>query len=145
ISISTNNDVELIYDDLLWSEPILIYSLPTVPNSYIDNDKGRKSFKLLRKSYNGVTGYRNLDSNMIVSYNNEHDNFNNQLDSIEEKYIKKKSASNKHIRTNLPVASFSKVSKNDKLSNNQFLEATSQIKSNILVSDKDSNFTEQDN
>ncbi|CAG8830237.1 13694_t:CDS:1, partial [Gigaspora margarita] len=67
VTMHTKGDIELSYDNLLWSVPILIYSLPSVPDSYIDNDRGRKSFELLRKSYNGVMGHKNLDSNVIVS------------------------------------------------------------------------------
>ncbi|CAG8810504.1 17001_t:CDS:2, partial [Racocetra persica] len=132
--------------------PILIYSSPAAPDSYIDNDEGRKSFELLRKSYNGVTSHRNLDSNVIVSYSNKYSRYNTLkdnilktvisvirrlklgsnkiphiLDNIEEKYAKRKSASNKRIRTNLSVASSSKAPNNDKLSNDQFLETALQI------------------
>ncbi|CAG8619106.1 2148_t:CDS:1 [Cetraspora pellucida] len=196
----TESDVKLTHDDLPWSAPMLIYSSPVVSDSYIDNDGGRKSFELHRRSYNGVTGHKNLESNVIVSYSNDHgryntlrdniprtvisvvgrlklgsnkilhivasdiewnyigkssnvsidknvpsqDDFDNQLDDIEEKYAKKKSASNKRIRVNPPIASSSKVPKDDKLSNAQFLEAASQIKSSIPASDKVSDLTKQD-
>lgn len=152
----TEGDVELSHDDLPWSAPMLIYSSPSVPDSLKDN---------IPKTVISVVGRLKLGSNKIlhivasdkewnyigrslnISINKNipsQDDFDDQLDDIEEKYAKKKSASNKRIRTNPSVASSSKASKNSKLSNDQFLEAASQINPNVPVSNKNSVLIEQD-
>ncbi|CAG8815301.1 29668_t:CDS:2, partial [Racocetra persica] len=81
ISIFVEND-KLIHNDLLYSAPLLLYSSLMVPDSYIDNDSGRKSFELFKKSYNGVNGHKNLDTNMIVSYSNEYRSYNALKDNL---------------------------------------------------------------
>ncbi|CAG8701555.1 5330_t:CDS:2 [Racocetra persica] len=65
--MSVKND-KLTHNDFLYSAPLLLYSSPMILDSYINNDSGRKSFELFRKSYNSINGYKNLDTNVIVSY-----------------------------------------------------------------------------
>ncbi|CAG8689003.1 10095_t:CDS:1 [Ambispora leptoticha] len=79
--MSVEND-ELTHNDLPYSAPLLLYSSPIVPDSYIDNDSGRKSFELFRKSYNSVNDHKNLDTNVIVSYSNEHGRYNALKDNL---------------------------------------------------------------
>ncbi|CAG8742044.1 22449_t:CDS:1, partial [Racocetra persica] len=81
VSMSVEND-ELTHNDLPYSAPLLLYSSPIVPDSYIDNDSSRKSFELFKKSYNGVNSHKNLDINVIVFYSNEHRRYNALKDNL---------------------------------------------------------------
>ncbi|CAG8593815.1 3513_t:CDS:2, partial [Racocetra persica] len=118
IPISVEND-KLTHNDLSYSALLLLYSSPMVPDSYIDSDSdnGRKSFELFRKSYNGINSHKNLDTNVIVSYND-----------IEEKHVIKKTALRKQIRINPPTTSSSKASEDIQTLNNKFLDAAFQVK-----------------
>ena len=66
-----SDDTELTADDLSDTLLLLIYSDPVVKDTYYP-DKGarRKSFKLVKKLYNGVTNTKNVHSEIIVSYSN---------------------------------------------------------------------------
>ncbi|RIB26565.1 hypothetical protein C2G38_2266581 [Gigaspora rosea] len=73
IPISTSTDeIEITPDNLPHSPPLLLYSAPVVSNSYFsDNEFGRESFMLSKKLYNGVTGYKNIESEVIIFYTNQ--------------------------------------------------------------------------
>ncbi|CAG8548867.1 32259_t:CDS:2 [Racocetra persica] len=152
--MSNENENDLTHNNLLYFALLLMLSSFTLPNSYSDNNGGRKSFMLSKKFYNSITNNQNIDINFLIlysddgSYNTLNDNlnktvlstnnFDNELDSIEEKYMKTKSK--KHSRIDQSSPSSSKLSKNDTQSINKFLEAISQIKlgtSTIQKTDKD--------
>jgi len=72
ISRSTNQQ-ELSVDDIPDGAPLLICSGPAVANSHIiDKQRGRESFMLSRRLYNGVNNHKNVESKVIVSYPNSH-------------------------------------------------------------------------
>ncbi|CAG8761343.1 42493_t:CDS:2, partial [Gigaspora margarita] len=145
VPISTSsNEIEITSDDLPYTPPLLLFSVPVIPNSYFSNNEyGRESLMLYKKLYNGITGYKNIESKvkdwyqkmlyiiaLDIEWNyagNEQtsDNsnkgktkaqidINNHLESIEERYAN----SRKKQRTNLLPSSPSKPQKTDPQPNN---------------------------
>ncbi|CAG8681759.1 15894_t:CDS:2 [Dentiscutata heterogama] len=73
----SDDEYTLTQEDLPNSSPLLLYSAPLVPNSYIsDNNGGRESFMLARRLYNRVTNNKQIDSKVIVLYLNENNRYN---------------------------------------------------------------------
>ncbi|KAF0524632.1 hypothetical protein F8M41_015086 [Gigaspora margarita] len=112
-------------NDLPYAFPLLMYSAPTITNSYKANDNvGRQSFMLSKKLYNPVTGQKAINSDVIVSYTNSypsnesqssslimnaklktHKELNSQLDLIEEQYSTRGSRAFKRRKGLTPFAS----------------------------------------
>ncbi|CAG8612817.1 13979_t:CDS:2 [Dentiscutata erythropus] len=84
ISTSTD-DVEITPDDLPYTSPLLLFSAPVVPNSHFSNNEfGRESLMLSKKLYNGVTGHKNIESEVIVSYTNQNGRYNALKDNLKK-------------------------------------------------------------
>ncbi|CAG8525965.1 5489_t:CDS:2, partial [Cetraspora pellucida] len=82
VPMSNENENELTREDLPYSAPLLILSSSALPNSYSDNDGGRKSFMMFKKFYNGVTNSRNIDTNVLVFYSNDHGRYNSLRENL---------------------------------------------------------------
>ncbi|CAG8686496.1 15749_t:CDS:1 [Cetraspora pellucida] len=80
--MSNENENKLTCEDLPYSAPLLILSSSALPSSYSDNDDGRKSFMMFKKFYNGVTNSKNIDTNMLVSYSNDHSRYNSLRENL---------------------------------------------------------------
>ncbi|CAG8542927.1 940_t:CDS:2 [Acaulospora morrowiae] len=66
----SSSENKLTRESLPRASPLLLFSAPVVANSYQSDEKGlRDSLMLSRKLYNGVNNCKNIDSNVIVSFN----------------------------------------------------------------------------
>ncbi|RIB13498.1 hypothetical protein C2G38_2197726 [Gigaspora rosea] len=91
---TSTNEIEITPDDLPHSPPLLLYSAPVVSNFYFsDKEFGRENFMLSKKLYNGVTGHKNIESELLEDLKSEQG----------------KSSSRKRKETNLLPTSFSKT------------------------------------
>jgi hypothetical protein len=81
----SSDDSANVPEDLPYTSPLLIYSAPAVTNSYKSNDEvGRQSFLMSKKLYNGVTGKKNVESNVIISYTNPNGRYNSLKDNLKK-------------------------------------------------------------
>ncbi|RHZ80143.1 hypothetical protein Glove_139g15 [Diversispora epigaea] len=81
----SSDDSTNTQEDLPYSSPLLIYSAPALTNSYKSNDEiGRHSFLMSKKLYNGVTGKKNVESNIIISYTNPNGRYNSLKDNLKK-------------------------------------------------------------
>ncbi|CAG8849019.1 33970_t:CDS:2, partial [Gigaspora margarita] len=75
-------------DDLPYAFPLLIYSAPTITNSYkANNNVGCQSFMLSKKLYNTITGQKAIDSDVIVIYTNINAHYDFLRDSLKRTVI----------------------------------------------------------
>ncbi|RHZ48673.1 hypothetical protein Glove_543g104 [Diversispora epigaea] len=112
VSISySSDDFTNTQEDLLYSSPLLIYSAPALTNSYKSNDEiGRHSFLISKKLYNRVTNIEwnyagNIGKSQSLHFSNKgktksHEDLDNQLNIIDEKYAKINSESLKKRKLN---------------------------------------------
>ncbi|KAF0544530.1 hypothetical protein F8M41_002678 [Gigaspora margarita] len=85
---SFHNGSACIPDDLPYAFPLLMYSAPTITNSYKANDNvGHQRFMLLKKLYNPITGQKAIDSNVIVSYTNINGRYDSLKNSIKRTVV----------------------------------------------------------
>ncbi|CAG8751897.1 9280_t:CDS:2, partial [Dentiscutata erythropus] len=86
ILISTSNDeIEITPDDLPYSSSLLLFFAPVVSNTHFSNNKfGRESLMLSKKLYNGVTGHKNIETEIIVSYTNQNGRYNALKDNLKK-------------------------------------------------------------
>ncbi|CAG8741414.1 14650_t:CDS:1, partial [Dentiscutata erythropus] len=83
--LSPDPDYIPTYDNLLNSLPLLLYSAMAIPGSYLsNNNRGRESFMLARRLYNGITNTKNISSKVIVFYRNE----NKHYDAVKNNFQK---------------------------------------------------------
>ncbi|CAG8792168.1 8996_t:CDS:2 [Gigaspora margarita] len=83
-----SDDTSITSEDLPYSFLLMIYSAPAVTNSYQSNDElGRYSFMLFSESQTLSSSNKGKEK--------PHDNLDNQLDLIEEKYAKMDAQSSK--------------------------------------------------
>ncbi|CAG8774511.1 28548_t:CDS:2, partial [Gigaspora margarita] len=91
---SSHNGSACTSDNLSYAFLLLIYSAPTITNSYKANGNvGRQSFMLSKKLYNPVTGQKAINSNVIVSYTNVNGHYDSLRDKIEWSYPSNESQS----------------------------------------------------
>ncbi|CAG8757995.1 23707_t:CDS:2 [Dentiscutata erythropus] len=73
VLISTSSDeIEITPDDLSYSSSLLLFSASVISNFHFSNSEfGRESLMLSKKLYNGITGYKNIESEVINYASNE--------------------------------------------------------------------------
>lgn len=73
----STDDTESTPEDLPSALPLLIYSAPVVQDNDSSKKTGeRESFLLSRRLYNSITGNKDIDSKVIVSYTNQYNRYN---------------------------------------------------------------------
>ena len=73
----STDDTESTPENLPSALPLLIYSAPVVQDIDSSKKRGeRESFLLSRKLYNSVTGNKDIDSKIIVSYTDQYNRYN---------------------------------------------------------------------
>ncbi|CAG8758642.1 8409_t:CDS:2, partial [Racocetra persica] len=146
IPISTSNyEIEVTSDDLLYMSPLLLFSVSIIPNLYFfNNEFGRESFMLTKKLYNSVTEYKNIESENYAGHEQTSNNsnkgkpkaqndLNNYFKSIKEKYTKLNSSfSRKRQRPNLLPSSSSKAKKTNLQNNNSTSQTDNSLTNNFF-------------
>ncbi|CAG8699293.1 27505_t:CDS:2 [Dentiscutata erythropus] len=86
IPISTSNDeIKITPGDLLYSSLLLLFSASVIPNTHFSNNKfGKESLMLSKKLYNGATSYKNIETEIIVSYTNQNSQYNVLKDNLKK-------------------------------------------------------------
>ncbi|CAG8676097.1 1471_t:CDS:2 [Dentiscutata erythropus] len=77
--------IEITPDDLLYLSSLLLFFASIISNTHFSNNEfGKKSFMLSKKLYNGITGYKNIETKMIVSYTNQNSQYNTLKDNLKK-------------------------------------------------------------